>query len=189
MLSIWKIEKKITLYDSHCEFILLTVVYFWTIKSDWICIKICFDEQSNGNTLIPILSKEYELRIQWITKLIIQSGFFFDQAVIFHVERHPVFEWFEQCVTFKAFPTPEFELAYNLAGTVAMYLGPLSAIAFCYGAIVIRLYRNGKSFIIFSFKLLKYLFCCNIHVVLNENFFMSSSLWWNLFYMMVIGCE
>lgn len=66
------------------------------------------------------------------------------QAIIFHVEKHPDFAWFEQCVTFDAFPDPRYELAYNLAGTVAMYLGPLAAIAFCYGAIVLRIYRVGE---------------------------------------------
>ncbi|KAF2358697.1 G protein-coupled receptor rhodopsin-like, partial [Trinorchestia longiramus] len=62
------------------------------------------------------------------------------QAFIFHVEKHPEHTWFEQCVTFNAFPDSRYELAYNLAGTVAMYLGPLFTIIFCYGAIVLRIY-------------------------------------------------
>ena len=83
---------------------------------------------------------------------------FFVQAVVFHVEKHPVFHWFEQCVTFDAFPAPSYELAYNLAGTVAMYIGPLTAIGFCYGAIVLRLYRMGEQHIAVSF-------CCGAIVL------------------------
>ncbi|KAA0190107.1 hypothetical protein HAZT_HAZT005455 [Hyalella azteca] len=63
------------------------------------------------------------------------------QTVIFHVEKHPQHRWFEQCVTFNAFPDTRYELAYNLGVTFAIYVAPLTTIAFCYGAIVVRIYR------------------------------------------------
>ena len=65
--------------------------------------------------------------------------------LIFHVEKHPKFPSFEQCVTFNSFPNQAVEQAYNFVGFVAMYAIPLSTILFCYGSIVCVLYRNlGK---------------------------------------------
>ncbi|XP_068249134.1 gonadotropin-releasing hormone receptor-like [Palaemon carinicauda] len=64
------------------------------------------------------------------------------QMFIFHVETHPEFPWFEQCVTFNSFPSPTYELVYIVAGFVAMYALPLTTIVICYGSIVIVLYRK-----------------------------------------------
>ncbi|XP_063596060.1 gonadotropin-releasing hormone receptor-like [Penaeus indicus] len=64
------------------------------------------------------------------------------QTMIFHVEQHPEYPWFEQCVTFNSFPSPTVELMYNVAGFLAMYAIPLCTIVFCYGSIVIVLYRK-----------------------------------------------
>ncbi|ROT84956.1 putative adipokinetic hormone receptor isoform X2 [Penaeus vannamei] len=64
------------------------------------------------------------------------------QTMIFHVEKHPEYPWFEQCVTFNSFPSPTVELMYNVAGFLAMYAVPLCTIVFCYGSIVIVLYRK-----------------------------------------------
>ena len=62
--------------------------------------------------------------------------------IIFHVEIHPEYPWFQQCVTFHSFPSPAYELAYNVAGFVAMYALPLLTILFCYGSIVCALYKK-----------------------------------------------
>ncbi|XP_042206520.1 gonadotropin-releasing hormone receptor-like [Homarus americanus] len=67
------------------------------------------------------------------------------QTLIFHVESHPDHPWFEQCVTFHSFPSPTYELLYNVAGFLAMYAIPLLTIIFCYGSIVIVLYRKDVS--------------------------------------------
>ncbi|KAK7017018.1 hypothetical protein SK128_019762 [Halocaridina rubra] len=64
------------------------------------------------------------------------------QMIIFHVEKHPEFPWFEQCVTFNSFPSPTYELIYMAVGFVAMYALPLTTIVFCYGSIVIVLYKK-----------------------------------------------
>ncbi|KAK7065922.1 hypothetical protein SK128_018508, partial [Halocaridina rubra] len=64
------------------------------------------------------------------------------KSIIFHVEKHPDFPGFEQCVTFNSFPSPTYELIYNIAGFVAMYALPLTTIVICYGSIVIVLYRK-----------------------------------------------
>ncbi|KAI0226027.1 Gonadotropin-releasing hormone II receptor [Lamellibrachia satsuma] len=66
------------------------------------------------------------------------------QSVIFHVEKHPVFEWFSQCVTFNFFPTRRHELAYNLFNIVAVYLAPLIVIVVSYSLILCEITRKTR---------------------------------------------
>lgn len=72
------------------------------------------------------------------------------KSFIFHVETHPVFKWYEQCVTFNSFPSQEYELAYNFFGFVFLYGIPLIMIIVCYSRILFEIYRinalkkNGK---------------------------------------------
>ena len=66
------------------------------------------------------------------------------QSVIFHVERHPVYTWFEQCVTFNFFPTPAHELAYNLFNLITVYLLPLIIITASYSGILYTISKNAR---------------------------------------------
>ena len=70
--------------------------------------------------------------------------FFYFQSVIFHVERHPVYTWFEQCVTFNFFPTPTHELAYNLFNVITVYLLPLVVITTSYTGILYTISKNAR---------------------------------------------
>ena len=63
-------------------------------------------------------------------------SWFYFQSVIFHVEYHPAFPWFTQCVTFNFFPTPAHELAYNLFNLITVYGLPLVVIIVSYSLIV-----------------------------------------------------
>ncbi|XP_050402450.1 adipokinetic hormone/corazonin-related peptide receptor variant I isoform X2 [Patella vulgata] len=65
------------------------------------------------------------------------------QSVIFHVEQHPVFTWFEQCVTFNFFPSQSHELAYNLFNVITVYVMPLVVITTSYCLILCKIYRNS----------------------------------------------
>lgn len=47
------------------------------------------------------------------------------QVYIFHVEAHPNFPWYTQCVTFHSFPSPAWEMAYTVFGIIMIYLMPL----------------------------------------------------------------
>lgn len=58
------------------------------------------------------------------------------QSVIFHLERHPNYTWYHQCVTFNFFPSHDHELAYNLFNFVAVYLVPLIVIIVSYALIL-----------------------------------------------------
>lgn len=65
----------------------------------------------------------------------------FPQTVIFHVESHPTFTWYQQCVTFHSFPTPDYELAYNFFGFGFLYGLPLATIVACYSKILWKIWR------------------------------------------------
>ncbi|ESO94596.1 hypothetical protein LOTGIDRAFT_75206, partial [Lottia gigantea] len=66
------------------------------------------------------------------------------QSVIFHVEQHPVFAWFEQCVTFNFFPSQSHELAYNLFNVITVYVMPLAVITTSYSLILCKIHRNAN---------------------------------------------
>ena len=38
------------------------------------------------------------------------------QCLIFHVEQHPEYEWYEQCVTFGSFSSRTYEFLYFFLG-------------------------------------------------------------------------
>ncbi|XP_031784266.1 adipokinetic hormone receptor isoform X1 [Nasonia vitripennis] len=66
------------------------------------------------------------------------------QMVVFHVEAHPTFTWYEQCITFNTFPSFTHELTYSLFGMVMMYWFPLIVIIYTYTSILAEMYRRSK---------------------------------------------
>ena len=70
--------------------------------------------------------------------------FLYFQSVIFHVERHPKYPQFSQCVTFHFFPSPAHELAYNLFNMIAVYGAPLLIIIVSYSLILIEISRKSR---------------------------------------------
>lgn len=64
---------------------------------------------------------------------------------IFHVETHPHFTWYTQCVTFNSFPSPAYETAYTIFGMVMMYLVPLLVIIVTYTIIWATIARKSKT--------------------------------------------
>ena len=66
------------------------------------------------------------------------------QSVIFHVEYHPAYEWFGQCVTFNFFPSPAHELAYNLFNFITVYALPLIVIIIAYSLILIEMTKKTR---------------------------------------------
>lgn len=60
------------------------------------------------------------------------------------MERHPNATWYEQCVTYNAFPSKLHELAYLYFGMFMMYWLPLIVILFCYASIIIEIYRRSR---------------------------------------------
>ncbi|XP_047482707.1 adipokinetic hormone/corazonin-related peptide receptor variant I-like [Penaeus chinensis] len=66
------------------------------------------------------------------------------QSVIFHVDSHPVFKNFKQCVTFGFFQTQVEERTYNLFCLAAMYFMPLLIIIVVYLRILWEISQKSK---------------------------------------------
>nr|XP_045594359.1 adipokinetic hormone/corazonin-related peptide receptor variant I-like [Procambarus clarkii] len=66
------------------------------------------------------------------------------QSVIFHVDTHPVFQNFKQCVTFGFFRTQVEEMTYNLFCLAAMYFMPLLVIIVVYLRILWEISQKSK---------------------------------------------
>ncbi|KAF5270240.1 hypothetical protein FQA39_LY08454 [Lamprigera yunnana] len=66
------------------------------------------------------------------------------QMIIFHVEVHPNVTWYEQCITYNVFPSYAHELTYIIFGMLVMYAFPLTVFVYCYGAILMEIFRRSK---------------------------------------------
>ncbi|ODM93260.1 Gonadotropin-releasing hormone II receptor [Orchesella cincta] len=80
---------------------------------------------------------KWMLAFAWIGSII----FSLPQALIFHVEVHPEFRWYQQCITFNSFPSQNAELAYNLISFFFLYVLPMLTIIYCYAHIMAEMYR------------------------------------------------
>ncbi|XP_044019876.1 gonadotropin-releasing hormone II receptor isoform X1 [Aphidius gifuensis] len=66
------------------------------------------------------------------------------QMVVFHVEVHPNYTWYEQCITYNAFASDGHELMYSIFGMVMMYFFPLIIIIYTYSSILLEIYRKSR---------------------------------------------
>ncbi|GFY64077.1 gonadotropin-releasing hormone II receptor [Trichonephila inaurata madagascariensis] len=80
------------------------------------------------------------LGLAWATSILSSIP----QSVIFHVESHPEYPQFIQCVSFNFFPTPYHKMAYNIFCLLAVYGVPLSIIIFCYSRILWEISRRSR---------------------------------------------
>lgn len=62
---------------------------------------------------------------------------------VFHVERHPDYLWYEQCITFNSFSSRHLEVIYVFFGMFMMYGLPLLVIIFSYVSILGEIYRRS----------------------------------------------
>ena len=67
------------------------------------------------------------------------------QSIIYHIERHPNFPTFEQCVTFNFFSTLWKDTLYNLFCVTVLYLVPLLIIICCYVRISWEIYQRSRN--------------------------------------------
>ncbi|XP_046398652.1 adipokinetic hormone/corazonin-related peptide receptor variant I-like isoform X2 [Ischnura elegans] len=79
------------------------------------------------------------LIVAWVMSAVCSAP----QAIVFHVEVHPDFEDFTQCVTFHSFPSRELELTYSICGSAGFYIIPLIVISFCYTSIFNELSKKS----------------------------------------------
>ena len=61
---------------------------------------------------------------------------------IFHVQQHPVFPEYEQCLDFDFFPTHLHQFWYRVLGMLLMYGMPLLVIVISYACIITEIFRR-----------------------------------------------
>ncbi|CAG2167863.1 unnamed protein product [Oppiella nova] len=81
------------------------------------------------------------LAFAWIISIVCSVP----QSIIYHVESHPDYPKFEQCVTFNFFKTSWKETFYNTFCVMALYVVPLLIIICCYTRILWEIYRRSKN--------------------------------------------
>ncbi|XP_045482662.1 adipokinetic hormone/corazonin-related peptide receptor variant I [Harmonia axyridis] len=67
------------------------------------------------------------------------------QSIVFHVERHPIFKSYTQCVTFNSFSSRTMEISYAAFGMLMMYAFPLVVIISSYAAILMEICRRTRN--------------------------------------------
>ena len=70
--------------------------------------------------------------------------FFPLQIYIFHVDTHPKFTWYTQCVDFGSYPSPAWQQAYMLFDAVLLFFVPLAVIIVTYTIILITINKNRR---------------------------------------------
>ncbi|KAL6437056.1 hypothetical protein ACFW04_004986 [Cataglyphis niger] len=66
------------------------------------------------------------------------------QMLVFHLETHPNYTCYTQCITFNFFPSHMHEISYNLFGMLIMYWFPLIVIFYTYSSIFMEICRRSK---------------------------------------------
>ncbi|CAL1526982.1 unnamed protein product [Lymnaea stagnalis] len=138
METSWHITVSWQAGDLACR-ICMVFRAFGFYLSSYIIVVISLDRYFSIVHPLTICDAENRCKIMlWVayTASFISS---FPQSIIFHVETHPTFKWFSQCVTFNFFPTPTHELAYLIFNCVAVYLLPLVVILTCYLLIFLKI--------------------------------------------------
>ncbi|XP_072746865.1 adipokinetic hormone/corazonin-related peptide receptor variant I-like isoform X1 [Anoplolepis gracilipes] len=66
------------------------------------------------------------------------------QMLVFHLETHPNYNCYTQCITFNFFPSYVHEVSYTLFGMLIMYWFPLIVIFYTYSSIFMEICRRSK---------------------------------------------
>ncbi|XP_070162740.1 adipokinetic hormone/corazonin-related peptide receptor variant I-like isoform X2 [Polyergus mexicanus] len=66
------------------------------------------------------------------------------QMLVFHLETHPNYTCYTQCITFNFFPSYVHEISYTLFGMLIMYWFPLIVIFYTYSSIFMEICRRSK---------------------------------------------
>ncbi|CAK9824124.1 Adipokinetic hormone/corazonin-related peptide receptor variant I [Anthophora retusa] len=80
------------------------------------------------------------LCLAWIGSVICSMP----QMIVFHLESHPNYPCYLQCVTFNTFPTHTHEITYSFFGMLTMYCFPLVVIIYAYVSILLEICRRSK---------------------------------------------
>ncbi|CAH1797454.1 unnamed protein product [Owenia fusiformis] len=129
--------------DTACRTLLFFRAFGFYLSS-FILVTISLDRYFA--IMHPLSLKDGERRgkvmlvFAWVCSIIASTP----QSFIFHVEAHPEFPDYTQCVTFNFFPSEKHELAYNLFVLIAIYVLPLIVITFAYSMILFEITKKSR---------------------------------------------
>ncbi|KAK0048698.1 gonadotropin-releasing hormone II receptor, partial [Biomphalaria pfeifferi] len=117
--------------------LLMLLRAFGFYLSSYITVVIALDRYMSIVHPLKIYSSK-RCKMMLFTAYSVSFAFSFPQSIIFHVESHPLFPWFFQCVTFNFFQSQSQELAYDIFSCVAVYLYPLVVIVMAYTLLIMK---------------------------------------------------
>ncbi|CRK87306.1 CLUMA_CG001108, isoform A [Clunio marinus] len=136
----WAITVQWTAGDAMCRIMMFFRTFGLYLSS---FILVCISVDRFYAVLRPLSMKEYRgkimIAIAWILSALCSAP----QSVIFHVDTHPIFSNFTQCVSFNVLSTSG-EFAYNILCLLMMYAVPLLIIVFSYGSIYYEIFQKSR---------------------------------------------
>ncbi|XP_065157122.1 adipokinetic hormone/corazonin-related peptide receptor variant I-like [Atheta coriaria] len=157
----------LTVADLIVTFIMIPFEIAWRITVQWlggnIACKIllffrAFGLYLSSNVLIcisldryfavvhPLMMTNKRSRGKWMLYCAWLASTFYasPQILIFHVETHPHFANFTQCVSFDSFASPRHEFLYNILCLTMMYFLPLTIIIAAYASILYKMWHKAR---------------------------------------------
>ncbi|XP_063982513.1 adipokinetic hormone/corazonin-related peptide receptor variant I isoform X3 [Diachasmimorpha longicaudata] len=139
----WAITVSWRAGDSMCRIMAFFRIFGIYLSS---FILICISVDRYYAVLRPLLLTDVDRRGKimlvgaWMGAILCSAP----QMIIFHVEVHPNYTWYEQCITLNSFPTGGHELTYSLFGMIMTYCVPLIVIIFTYSSILLEIYKKSR---------------------------------------------
>ncbi|XP_042900353.1 adipokinetic hormone/corazonin-related peptide receptor variant I-like isoform X2 [Parasteatoda tepidariorum] len=139
----WRITVAWVAGNAVCK-IMLFVRAFGPYLSSMILVCISLDRYFAILHPLKVNGAQKRGRIMIATAWTISSLCSIPQSVIFHLESHPDYPEFIQCVSFNFFPTKYHKMAYNIFCLLALYGVPLVIIIFCYSCILWEISKRSR---------------------------------------------
>ncbi|KAK0067007.1 gonadotropin-releasing hormone II receptor [Biomphalaria pfeifferi] len=137
----WHITVSWRAGDLVCRLCMLLRAYGFYLSS-YITVVIAIDRYMSIVHPLVLSCSIKRCKIMLTSAYVISFLFSLPQSVIFHLEYHPVFTWFSQCITFNFFSSELDEMVYDVFVFVAVYAAPLLIMVTMYTLILIKLCRQ-----------------------------------------------
>ena len=122
-------------------------VWFYTLKKYFLILKqyILFNRFLAILKPFSVRGSSRRIRVMLATAWILAVILSLPQMVVFHVDSHPDYPWYKQCVTYGTFSSRLNEFLYFLMGMIFLYVLPLLVILVTYGGIIIHLHKKSST--------------------------------------------
>ncbi|RWS26368.1 ACP receptor 2 long-like protein [Leptotrombidium deliense] len=141
---IWRLTISWNTGQLSCKFV-LTMRIFGLYLSSMILICISIDRYFAFVFPFSFNNAKQRNKRLLISAYLSSIALSIPQAFVYHIERHPIFPGFTQCMSDNYFTSKWKERMYNVTSLCGMYFVPLIVIVFCYSNILYTLHSNGAS--------------------------------------------